>query len=66
LETFVLGSPVDLKYLAAYVADRKRGGWCRRRAPSRPGGSGRFKSPTRSAAGEPMAFEKGNIDKADF
>jgi ABC-type sugar transport system substrate-binding protein len=67
VETFVLWNPVDLGYLAVYVANLKRQGKMPDTGTIEAGRLGKIQVTDREVLlGEPMQFDKNNIDKADF
>jgi ABC-type sugar transport system substrate-binding protein len=67
VESFVLWNPVDLGYLAVYVADLKRQGKMVDTGTIEAGRLGKIKVKDREVLlGEPMKFDKSNIDKFDF
>jgi ABC-type sugar transport system substrate-binding protein len=67
VESFVLWNPVDLGYLAVYVADLKRRGQMPESGTIEAGRLGKIRVRDREVLlGEPMTFDKGNIDRVDF
>ena len=64
---FVLWSPIDLGYLTVYVADLKRKGQMPESGTIKAGRLGAIQVKDREVLlGEPMRFDKSNIDKYDF
>jgi ABC-type sugar transport system substrate-binding protein len=64
---FVLWSPIDLGYLTVYVADLKRKGQVPDNGTIKAGRLGEIHVKDREVLlGEPMRFDKSNIDKYDF
>jgi ABC-type sugar transport system substrate-binding protein len=67
VESFVLWNPVDLGYLAVYVADLKRRGQLPESGTIDAGRLKRVQVAGREVLlGPPMRFDKSNIDKVDF
>ncbi len=64
---FVLWNPIDLGYLTVYVADLKRKGQMPESGKIKAGRLGEIQVKDREVLlGEPMRFDKSNIDKYDF
>jgi ABC-type sugar transport system substrate-binding protein len=67
VEGFILWNPVDLGYLAVYVADLKRKGQMPDNGTIQAGRLGAIRVKDREVLlGEPIRFDRGNIDKYDF
>jgi ABC-type sugar transport system substrate-binding protein len=67
VQSFVLWNPVDLGYLAVYVADLKRRGKMVENGTIDAGRLGKITVKDREVLlGEPIKFDKSNIDKFDF
>jgi ABC-type sugar transport system substrate-binding protein len=67
VESFVLWNPIDLGYLAVWVADLRRRGQMPESGTIEAGRLGKIQVRDREVLlGEPMKFDKGNIDKYDF
>jgi rhamnose transport system substrate-binding protein len=65
--SFVLWNPVDLGYLAVYVADLKRQGKVPESGAIEAGRLGKIQVKDREVLlGEPMKFDRDNIDKYEF
>jgi ABC-type sugar transport system substrate-binding protein len=67
VESFILWNPVDLGYLAVHVAELKRRGKMVETGTIEAGRLGTIQVKDREVLlGEPMKFDKSNIDKYDF
>jgi ABC-type sugar transport system substrate-binding protein len=67
VESFVLWNPVDLGYLAVYVADLQRRGQMPKAGTFDPGRLKRIQVSDREVLlGPPLRFDRSNIDKFDF
>jgi rhamnose transport system substrate-binding protein len=67
VENFVLWNPVDLGYLAVYVADLKRQGKMPESGTIEAGRLHKIGVKDREVLlGEPIQFDKGNLDRYDF
>jgi ABC-type sugar transport system substrate-binding protein len=67
VESFVLWNPIDLGYLAVYVADLQRKGQMPENGLITAGRLGKIQVKDREVLlGEPMRFDKKNLDKYDF
>jgi rhamnose transport system substrate-binding protein len=67
VENFVLWNPVDLGYLAVYVADLKRRGQMVDNGTIEAGRLGKITVKDREVLlGEPIKFDRSNLDKFDF
>jgi ABC-type sugar transport system substrate-binding protein len=67
VKEFILWNPIDLGYLAVYVADLKRKGQMPNDGTIQAGRLGEIKVKDREVLlGEPVRFNKDNVDKFDF
>jgi ABC-type sugar transport system substrate-binding protein len=67
VKEFILWNPIDLGYLAVYVADLKRKGQMPEDGAIRAGRLGEIRVKDREVLlGEPTLFNKANVDKYDF
>jgi ABC-type sugar transport system substrate-binding protein len=67
VEVFILWNPVDLGYLAVYVADLKRNGQMPDNGTIQAGRLGDIRVKDREVLlGEPIRFDRNNLDKYDF
>jgi ABC-type sugar transport system substrate-binding protein len=67
VKEFILWNPIDLGYLAVYVADLKRKGEMPENGTIKAGRLGEIKVKDREVLlGEPIRFNKDNVDKYDF
>jgi ABC-type sugar transport system substrate-binding protein len=67
VKEFILWNPIDLGYLAVYVADLKRKGEMPENGTIKAGRLGDIKVKDREVLlGEPIPFNRDNVDKYDF
>jgi rhamnose transport system substrate-binding protein len=67
VDNFILWNPVDLGYLTVYVAEMNRKGQVPVNGGIKAGRLGRIQVRDREVLlGEPMRFDKNNVDKYDF
>jgi rhamnose transport system substrate-binding protein len=67
VKEFILWNPIDLGYLAVFVADLKRRGEMPENGTIQAGRLGEIKVKDREVLlGEPIRFDKENVDKYDF
>jgi ABC-type sugar transport system substrate-binding protein len=67
VQEFILWNPIDLGYLTVHVAELKRKGEMPENGTIKVGRLGEIKVKDREVLlGEPMRFDKDNVDKFDF